>query len=162
MVDTNPKNSIDMIFCKCYENPHEELFKQFSKLCKLLGPITWPSLDGWYIRNPWFSEFVESISASFGYFFMKSFLVLRSYLVLVIHINSLVIDALLTLEARLKVLIWPFLTILGILRAVYFGTSLFYLFMTNLFNVCTFTCRKIFFIISSSETTINTMQIRFL
>ena len=40
---------------------------------------------------------------SFWYFFMKSFLVARSYRVLVINIKSLIMGALVTLETRLKV-----------------------------------------------------------
>ena len=54
-------------------------------------------------KNPWLSRFFKNISASFWYFFVKSFLVARSYPFLVININILIIGALGTLETRLKV-----------------------------------------------------------
>ena len=92
--------AINMIFCK---DPRGQLWKQFSKLYQLWGPVTWPFLEGWYTRNPWFSRFLEYIWASSWYFFMKSFLVVRSYRVLVINIKVLIMGALGTLETRLKV-----------------------------------------------------------
>ena len=87
----------------CYQNPLGQLLKQFSKLYQLWGPVTWPLLEGWYTRNPWFSRFLEYISASLSYLIMKSFLVVRSYRVLVINIKILIVGALATLETRLKV-----------------------------------------------------------
>ena len=96
-------NAIKMIFHKCYQNPLRQLLKQISKLYQLWEPVTWPSLEGWYTRNLWFSRFLEYISASSWYFFMKSFLVVRSYRVLVINIKILIMGALGTLETRLKV-----------------------------------------------------------
>ena len=85
-----------MILYKCDQNPLRQLLKQFSKLYQLWGPVTWPALEGWYTRNIWFSRFLEYISASFWYFFMKSFLVVRSYRVLVINIKILIMGALVT------------------------------------------------------------------
>ena len=67
-------NAINMNFYKCYENPLAQILKQVSKFYQLWGPVTWPLLEGWYTRNSWFSRFLEYISASFWYFFMKSFL----------------------------------------------------------------------------------------
>ena len=54
-------------------------------------------------RDQWFSRFLEHISASFWYFFMKSLLVVRSYRVLVTNIKILIIGALVTLGTRLEV-----------------------------------------------------------
>ena len=33
-------DAINMILCKCYQNPLGQLLKQFSKLYKLWGPVT--------------------------------------------------------------------------------------------------------------------------
>ena len=69
-----------------------------------------------YKKSMIFKFFLEYISASFWYFFMKSFLVVRSYRVLVINIKILIMGALGTLEARLKVpilaIFWRFLAFL--------------------------------------------------
>ena len=107
-----------MIFDKRYQNPLEQLLKQFSKLYQLWEPFTWRLLAGWYTRNPWFSRFLEYISASFWYFFMKSFLVVRSYRVLVINIKILIMGPLVTLGTRLKVpilaIFWRFWAFFGL------------------------------------------------
>ena len=86
----------------------------------------WPLLEGWYTRNPWFSRFLEYISANFWYFFMKSFLVVRSYRLLVINIKILIMGALVTLGTWLKVpifLISYILTELDVCYKVHGHTS---------------------------------------
>ena len=80
-------------------------FKTIFETLSAPGPVTWPLLEGWYARNPWF---FENISASFWYIFMKSFLIASSYRVLVINIKSLIMGPLVILKTRLKVLIWFF------------------------------------------------------
>ena len=101
-VKKNSKCNLDdflLVLPKSYWTTFKTIFEALSAR----GPVTWPSLEGWYTRNPWFSRFLEYISASFWYFFMKSFLVVRSYRVLVINIKILIMGALATLETRLKV-----------------------------------------------------------
>ena len=77
-----------------------------------------------YKKSMIFKVFGVYISASFWYFFMKSFLVLRSYWFLVINIKSVIMGALVTLETRLKVPILAVFDDLVHFWAVYFGTSL--------------------------------------
>ena len=96
-------NAINMIFYKCYQSPLGQLLWQFENFYQSWGPVTWPLLEGWYKKNPQFSRFFENISASFWYLFVKSFLVARSFLVVVIHIKILITGAPVTLETRLKV-----------------------------------------------------------
>ena len=91
----------------------DNFLKQFSKLYQLWGPSTWPLLEGWYTRSPWFSGGLEHITMSFWYFFVKSSLIARSCYVFVINIKSLIMAALVTLETRFRVPIlavfWGFL-----------------------------------------------------
>ena len=78
---------INMIFYKCYQNSLRQLLKEFSKLYQLREAVTWPLLEGWCTKNQWFWRFFENISVSVWYFFVKSSLVARSYLVVEININ---------------------------------------------------------------------------
>ena len=57
-------------FCKCYQNPLGQLLKLYDVTLSL----DYLLLKGWYRRNLRFSRFSADISASFLYFFIKSFL----------------------------------------------------------------------------------------
>ena len=151
-----------MIFYRCYQNPLGQLLKQFSKLYKLWGPATWPSWERWYTRNPQFSRFFENISVSFWYFFLKYFLVARSYLVVEINIKILIIGSMVNLERRLKVPIfavfWRFWASLNklfvMVQAFSLGRKISSMYILSLVV-------RDFFMIPSSEPIINTMHIRF-
>ena len=54
-----------------------ETFKTIFETLSALGACHVTINGGWYIRNQWFSRFLEYISKSFWYFFMKSFLVVK-------------------------------------------------------------------------------------
>ena len=105
-------NAIKWLFASVIKILLDSIKTNFKTL-SALGPVTWPLLEGWYTRNPWFSRYFDNILANVWYFFMKSILVARSYWVLMINIKSLIMVALVTLEMRLKVQILAFFDYLG-------------------------------------------------
>ena len=91
------KKSKIFIIYKCHQNPPYDNFRNSISSGGLSRDHYWrSSLQDVY-------KFLEHISASFWYFIVKSFFVVRSYRVLVIKIKILIIGALGTLETRLKV-----------------------------------------------------------
>ena len=136
------------------------------KLYKLSGSVTWPVFEGWYTKNPRFSKFLEHISAIFWCFFVKSFIDSKILLISCDkHQNfDYGCSSCSGNEAQSSDCGY-FLTILGIFRAVCLGTSpetrtLIFLWTISLMYVLSRVVRD-FFMISSSEPIINTMQTRF-
>ena len=113
-----------------------------------------------------FQGLLSIISVSFWHFFMKLFLIVRSYQVLVIEINILIMSALVTLETRLKVPImaifwrlWANLELFDLAQAFSLGHWFILRKISSMYILSR--AVKDFFMMSSSEPIINTMQTRF-
>ena len=98
-------------------------------------------------------EVFENTSEKFRYFFMESSLIARSYRVQLINIKILIMGALVTLETQLKVPIlvvfWRYLAFFELFLLAKASSLANWFFTKKFFNVLTFTCKEIFFIISS-------------
>ena len=124
-------------------------FKTNFETLSALGDCHVTIIGGVLNKKSMIFRFLEYMSATFWYFFMKTFLVLRSYRVLVINIKILIMSPLVTLKTRLKVLIlavfwqfWAFF-VKFVLAKVF---SLWHWFFTKTqFIVYGFTCSKRFF-----------------
>ena len=90
-----------------------------------------------YKRSIIFEAFWEYLG-KFLIFFRKIFFVAKSYLVVVININILIMDALVTLETSLKV---PILAVFYDFWHKHLAFTMIFP-QKKLFNVCTFTCSK--------------------
>ena len=80
---------------------YSPISKNIIRLCRLQGAATWPPLDRGKRKFAIFEVF-RAYLGDFSIFFHETYMIARSYQVLAADIKSLLISALVSLEASLK------------------------------------------------------------